>query len=108
MRPKLLIGPPRPPSRTPLYLALALLWAASVFAAWGWGWQMAYEVTEEERFEAERTLADLETCLAQGDRVARAASHALVEVRSVGQLLEEMEQYRQGMTMPAIVATALD
>lgn len=92
---KLLLGPPKPPPRWPLYAGVGLVWLASVVGALGLGKQMG--------------RADTEQCLSKetADRLLTSATEAARTILLVKAWTDGAVEYADTM-MPRVIVAQVD
>lgn len=78
---KLLIGPPQPAPKWPMYVGVGLIWCATVVGAYGYG--VVRTLTTDSEVAHEATVAQdmLRQCLSASSAVAWDATVALVYTR---------------------------
>lgn len=100
----MLLGPPKPPSPWPLYVAVALAWAASVVGAWAIGTAWQYQQVTRLHDDARAAQDHAERCLALSKHLLYDAARATYYVQDAAGLYREMVEYADAMRVPVYVA----
>lgn len=97
MKPGLLLGPPKPPSPWPLYLAIGLIWSASVVGGWTLGAARQYRLTIRLYDDARAAQGYAERCIALTKHLIYDAERATYYVENAAGLYREMIEYADMM-----------
>lgn len=89
----LLLGPPKPLPRWPLYVAVALIWSATVVGAWGIGTASQYGLTTRLYDDARAAQGHAERCLSLSRHLMYDAERAAYVVADAAGLYREMISY---------------